>query len=99
MSLQAQAGTPSHSLAQLDLMIREMVAWLAVWLEYQPTAAATPAPTAQASIAPCVNLLVDLRTQLRASKQWALADAVRHGLANLGVVIEDTPNGARWKLG
>ncbi len=99
MSLQAQAGTLSPSPAQLDLMIREMVAWLAVWLEYQPTAAATPAPTAQASMAPFVNLLVDLRTQLRAAKQWALADAVRHGLANLGVVIEDTPNGARWKLG
>ncbi|MEW5719794.1 MAG: hypothetical protein AB1817_14280 [Chloroflexota bacterium] len=44
-----------------------------------------------------VELLVRLRAQLRAAKQFALADQVRHALAELGIVLEDTPTGTTWK--
>ncbi|QFG69526.1 cysteine--tRNA ligase [Ornithinimicrobium pratense] len=39
------------------------------------------------------------RTQARADKDFAAADAIRDQLTALGVVIEDTPAGARWSLG
>lgn len=42
-----------------------------------------------------VEALLAARTEARASKDWARADAVRDGLCGLGFVIEDTPQGAR----
>lgn len=45
------------------------------------------------------DALLEARAQARAEKNWALADAVRDGLAALGFTIEDTPNGARVSYG
>ncbi|MGC1208771.1 MAG: cysteine--tRNA ligase [Ornithinimicrobium sp.] len=38
------------------------------------------------------------RDAARAAKDFAAADAIRDHLAGLGIVIEDTPQGARWAL-
>ncbi|HEX7587534.1 MAG TPA: hypothetical protein VF478_04395 [Anaerolineae bacterium] len=43
-----------------------------------------------------VELLVTTRTQLRAAKQFALADQVRQALTDLGITLEDTPDGTHW---
>lgn len=43
-----------------------------------------------------IELLVDLRQQLRKNKNFDLADQVREKLAELGVVIEDSPQGSTW---
>jgi len=48
--------------------------------------------------APFIDLLVELRTELRAAKQWALADRVRDGLAGLGVEVKDGKDGSTWSL-
>jgi cyanophycinase-like exopeptidase len=53
----------------------------------------TPGQNANALI----DLLVSTRTRLRAAKQFALADEVRQALTELGIVLEDTPNGTQWK--
>ncbi|MGE0599641.1 MAG: cysteine--tRNA ligase [Dehalococcoidia bacterium] len=47
--------------------------------------------------APFINLLVSLRTELRAAKQWQLADRVRDGLLELGVEVKDGPDGTVWQ--
>ena len=39
--------------------------------------------------------LLEARATARKEKNWAVADAVRDGLADLGFTIEDTPQGAR----
>jgi hypothetical protein len=44
-----------------------------------------------------IELLVRLRAQLRAAKQFALADQVRRSLSDLGIALEDTPNCTTWK--
>jgi cysteinyl-tRNA synthetase len=46
---------------------------------------------------PFIDLLVSVRTDLRAAKQWALADKVRDQLADLGVVLEDSREGTTWR--
>lgn len=46
---------------------------------------------------PFVELLIELRAELRVAKQYTLADKVRDQLAELGVTLEDTPQGTRWK--
>ena len=43
--------------------------------------------------------LLAARAAARTEKNWALADAVRDGLARLGFTIEDTPQGARVTFG
>jgi cysteinyl-tRNA synthetase len=47
--------------------------------------------------APFVDLLVQIRNELRAAKQYELADRVRDGLAALEIVLEDSPDGTTWK--
>ena len=45
-----------------------------------------------------LDLLVNLRTQVRKEKNFALADQIRKDLAALGVVLEDRPDGTGWKI-
>ena len=53
---------------------------------------------AEASAGPFIQLLVDLRSDLRADRQFDQADRIRDELANLGVTLEDTPAGTEWTL-
>lgn len=45
-----------------------------------------------------VEALLRLRAELRAARQFALADAVRECLTAEGVVVEDTREGPRWHI-
>ncbi|MFH1087647.1 MAG: cysteine--tRNA ligase [Chloroflexota bacterium] len=56
-----------------------------------------PPPQAFAAAEPFIELLVSLREELRGQGQWQWADRIRSGLAELGVTLEDTPGGTRWK--
>jgi cysteinyl-tRNA synthetase len=44
-----------------------------------------------------IRLLVSTRDDLRQNQQWQLADKIRKRLADLGVTLEDTPQGTTWK--
>jgi cysteinyl-tRNA synthetase len=44
-----------------------------------------------------INLLLELRQELRQQKLFSLADRIRDELTSLGVVIEDTPQGSTWR--
>jgi cysteinyl-tRNA synthetase len=44
-----------------------------------------------------MQLLLDVRDQLRKEKQFALTDKIRDGLNNLGISIKDGPNGSSWE--
>jgi cysteinyl-tRNA synthetase len=46
-----------------------------------------------------MHVLVDLRAQARTSKQFELADMVRDRLSQLGVQLEDRPEGTIWRRG
>ena len=46
-----------------------------------------------------VQALVDRRSELRAAKQFAEADAVRGEIEGLGVTLTDSAGGTTWKLG
>jgi cysteinyl-tRNA synthetase len=43
-----------------------------------------------------VDLLIEMRTDLRQNKMWALSDRIRDRLAELGVVLEDSKDGTSW---
>ena len=44
-----------------------------------------------------LEMVMTLRTNARKNKDWTTADFIRDELKKLGIVIEDTPDGPRWK--
>ena len=54
-------------------------------------------PEVDLAAKPFIELLVSIRTELRKGKHWQMADRVRTSLKDLGVVLEDTPQGTVWK--
>jgi cysteinyl-tRNA synthetase len=47
--------------------------------------------------APFIQLLIDLRRELRQEKLWSLADSIRTNLADHGVLLEDSKDGTTWR--
>jgi cysteinyl-tRNA synthetase len=45
-----------------------------------------------------VGALIAARTAARRDKDWAKADAIRDELKAMGVLLEDTPQGIKWRL-
>ena len=54
--------------------------------------------SAKDEIAPDVERLLLERDEARKSKDWARADEIRDELTGMGVVVEDGPNGAIWRI-
>jgi cysteinyl-tRNA synthetase len=96
---QLEAARPSPErvaeLTRLMSVLRELSGVLGLFL--QPPA---DAPRGQSdALAGALQVLLDLRSQARAARQFAVADAIRDGLAPLGIAIEDRPGGAEWSGG
>jgi len=73
-------------------------------LKLRPIVITTYAPTVTATatlseVDTLTKRLVEKRNRLRQAKQWQQADGIRAKLAELGVVLEDTPQGTKiiWK--
>ncbi len=52
----------------------------------------------QERIGPFVEAIMGLRASARAERRWSDADAIRDRLDKLGIVVQDTPEGAVWHL-
>lgn len=44
-----------------------------------------------------IEKLIQERQEARKAKNWALADQIRDALKEKGIILEDTPQGVRWK--
>ncbi len=83
------AGAGDVAVAQAKLRELMMV------LGLRPDAASV-GDTGQAAT-PFIELLLEVRRDLRAAKQWQLADKVRDSMTKLGVALEDNPQGTIWR--
>ncbi len=52
----------------------------------------------EVDVMPYIRLLVDIRSKLRAAKQFELADEIRARLAELGVLLDDSGKETRWRI-
>lgn len=86
-----RASEQGSDVAGAQQTLRELVGVLGIDLE-------EPDSSASGDIAPFVDLLVNIRTELRAAKQFALADKIRDELAYRGVSLEDSSGGTEWRL-
>ena len=87
---QARAdGATTVELADAQAVVRELAGVMGLRLRVaddQPTAAA-----------PFVDLLLEIRAEMRKQKLWAMSDMVRDRLAKLGVTLEDSKDGTSWR--
>ncbi|MBC8014398.1 MAG: cysteine--tRNA ligase [Sporomusaceae bacterium] len=44
-----------------------------------------------------MEIIIDIRQDARQSKNWAIADKVRDSLGAVGIILEDSSQGVRWK--
>jgi cysteinyl-tRNA synthetase len=82
-------GGPGFEAAQATL--RELAGVLGLHLD-------TPGLKADLAAAPFIELLIEIRSELRTVKQWALADKIRTRLGERGIVLEDGPAGTTWRM-
>jgi len=51
----------------------------------------------EAMVESLMTILLELRRSARENKDWAMADSIRKSLQAAGILVEDSPQGARWK--
>jgi cysteinyl-tRNA synthetase len=85
------AGVGGEPFAEAQAVLRSLADVLGLRLEM-------PKADDQ-SIVPFVELLLNVRQELRKARQWALSDKIRDDLKALGVVVEDSARGSTWRLG
>jgi len=56
-------------------------------------------PAAELAARPFIDLLVEVRSELRSRKLFDLSDRIRDRLRELGIILEDTPQGTVWRVG
>ncbi len=55
-------------------------------------------PVSSKRVDDLVQLLIDLRAQARAKKDWATSDLIRDRLNAMGIALEDSPSGTLWRI-
>jgi cysteinyl-tRNA synthetase len=82
-------GADQESLTQVQEVLKELTGVLGLNLEL---------PAMQEGAAgEFIDLLIEIRAKLREEKNWALSDLIRDQLEELGVLLEDTPQGTIWQ--
>ena len=49
-------------------------------------------------LADVMKLVLDLRQKAKSAKDWPTADLIRNSLAQMGITVKDTKEGAEWLL-
>ena len=88
------SGTTVGSLTAVDQLFRELGGDV---LGIIPDEAAGNSADANRE-AGMIELLITLRAQARANKDWATSDQIRDQLKALGVTLEDRADGTVWKV-
>jgi cysteinyl-tRNA synthetase len=83
------AGADEKSLNQAQGSLKELTGLLGLKL-IRPVVSDIPADE-------FVDLLVEIRRELREQKLWALSDMIRERLETLGVLLEDSKGTTSWR--
>ncbi len=83
-----RARDDGRAVDEAQATLRQLAAILGLTLRERETAQGADA---------FIDLLVELRSDLRDEKQFALSDKVRDRLLELGITLEDVQGGTRWR--
>ena len=45
-----------------------------------------------------VDLLLSIRSEAKAKKDWATSDLIRNRMAEIGFTVKDTKDGVEWSI-
>lgn len=76
----------------LSSVFAEMCSIIGVLEKEEVTAAAGDSKEAE-----LIEMIIKMRQEARSAKNYALADSLRKQLTEMGIVLEDTPQGVKWK--
>ncbi len=82
------AGLEAEPLGKAQETLRELTGVLGLCLSV--------GESREQEAAPYIDLLVEIRQELRQAKQWELSDLVRDRLEELGIQVEDGKEGSTW---
>ncbi|MCJ7513123.1 MAG: cysteine--tRNA ligase [Anaerolineales bacterium] len=85
-----EAGADVAAVESAQATLRRLAGVLGLRLERTEAGATTTGPL--------VELLIELRLELRQAGLYPLADRIRQRLAELGIVLEDGKQGTTWRL-
>jgi len=83
-------GYSAEELVSAQNLLRELTGVLGLQLDKKPETEAGEAT-------PFIELLLEVRQELRGQKLWALSDQIRDQLIELNVLIEDGREGTTWR--
>jgi cysteinyl-tRNA synthetase len=84
-------GNATISKSDKNLLEREMKAFV-----FNVLGLEIASSTNDSKLKPVMELVLDLRQQARANKDWATSDKIRDGLAAAGIVVKDGKEGTTW---
>jgi cysteinyl-tRNA synthetase len=97
----SRAADQIQSAAAGTQTLRALGNLLGLFIHALPGSQAAPTPAAEgkegSAVQDLMDLLIRLRTEARASKNFALSDSIRDGLLKIGIVLEDRPEGTGWR--
>ena len=97
----ANDGHARATAADIEALRRLFQTWLFDILGIVDEQAGGSAASGKDTLEPyrgAVDLLLQLRGEAKANKDWATSDLIRDRLAALGFAVKDTKNGAEWSL-
>ena len=84
-------GKATISAADLSLLQTEMKVFVRDILGL-----AKSSESGESRLDPVMDLILDLRQEARANKDWSTSDKIRDGLAGAGIVVKDSKEGTSW---
>lgn len=84
-------GKTSITQADKELLLREMLAFTQDVLGLELSAVNN-----DSKLSPVMDLVIELRQQARANKDWSTSDKIRDMLAAAGITIKDGKEGTSW---
>ena len=84
-------GKEPLSVTDRDLLKKQMTAFVLDVLGLQVGVA-----NSDSKLAPVMDLVLELRQQARANKDWTTSDKIRDGLAAAGISVKDSKEGTNW---
>ena len=94
---QVNDGTAKATQADIDLMKRLFKDYLFDIMGILPPEGATDGVNLK-PYQDAVDLLLEIRAESKAKKDWATSDLIRNRMAEIGFQVKDTKDGAEWTL-
>jgi cysteinyl-tRNA synthetase len=94
----ALAAGDAEAVAARLTEVRAMLGVLGLDPLAEPWVSAGPGDDLYPVVDALVGVALAQRQAARERKDYAAADAIRHGLQAAGIIVEDTPQGPRWDL-